>query len=74
MGDPFALALVQTTPDPDRLIDGEGIVEARTPHDAGGTDRFRLKLALESLMAVLRTLGWEEHLCVRATTGCSQLP
>ena len=74
MGDPFALALVQTAPDADRLIDREGVIEAGTSNYARGADRLRLELALETLVTVLRTLWWKENLRMGAATGRSQLP
>jgi hypothetical protein len=74
MGDPFALALVQTTPDADRLIDRERVVETWTPNYARRADRFRLELTLETLMSVLGTLWRKEDLCMGAATGRPQLP
>jgi hypothetical protein len=74
MGDPFALALVQAAPDTDRLIDRKGVVKAGASNDAGGTDRFRLKLSLQTLMSVLRSLWWKEDHRMGAATGCTQLP
>jgi hypothetical protein len=74
MGDPLALAFIQPTPDADRFIDRKGIVKAGPTNHAGGTDRFRLELPLETLMAVLGALRREEDFRMRAATGCSQLP
>jgi hypothetical protein len=74
MGDPFALALVQTAPDADRLIDRKGVIEAGTPNYARRADRLRLELALETLVTVLRTLWRKEDLRMGAATGRSQLP
>jgi len=74
MGDPFALALVQATPDTDRLIDRQGVVEAGASNDAGGADRFRFHLPLKALVAVLRSLWWKKDLGMGAATGRSQLP
>jgi hypothetical protein len=74
MGDPFALALVQTAPDADRLIDCEGVIEAGTSNHARGADRLRLELAFKALVSVLRALWRKEHLCMGTATGRSQLP
>ncbi len=74
MGDPLPLSFVQSTPDADRLVDRQGIVEAGSPNDAGGADRFRLELALEALMPMLGPLGWEEDLRMGAATGGTKLP
>jgi len=74
MGDPFALALVQATPDADRLINREGVVEAGSANDAGGADRFRFHLPLKALVPTLRSLWWKKHLRMGAATGRSQLP
>jgi hypothetical protein len=74
MGDPFALALVQATPDADWLIDREGVVEAGASNDAGGTDRFRLHLPLKAFVPVLGSLWWKKDLRMGAATGRSQLP
>jgi hypothetical protein len=74
MGDPFALALVQATPDADRLINRKGVIEARTSNYARRADRFCLELALETLVTVLRTFWWKEDFRMGAATGRSQLP
>jgi hypothetical protein len=74
MGDPLALALVQASPDADRLIDRKRIVKTGTSNHAGGTDGFRLEFPFETLVTVLRALGWEKDLRMGAATRRSQLP
>jgi hypothetical protein len=74
MGDPFSLALVQSAPDANRLINSKRIVETGAPDYAGCTDRLRRELPFQTLMTVLRSLGWEEDLRVGTSTGRVQLP
>ena len=70
----LALQLVQAAPDPVRLTNPDGVIEALAADAALVADGLGPHLAQGLLLLALRVRRREEHRCLRSPARCLQLP